>query len=70
MELVISPIAGAIGGIGGQLLYTLGAGGVADAAGVAGGMDIGAIGGQIASGGVGGGAQLAVVSVIKYAMGK
>ena len=47
----------------------LGAGGVADAAG-AGGLDIGAILGQVASGGVGGGVVLAIVGVIRNMMAK
>ena len=38
--------------------------------GAAGGLDIGTIIGQVASGGVGGGVLLAVVGMIKNAMGK
>jgi len=59
-------VAGLVGGgIGGQILGLLGAGG-ADA----GGMDIASIIGQVASGGVGGGVLLAVVGMIKGAMNK
>ncbi|MFT7059511.1 MAG: hypothetical protein ACJASV_002020 [Pseudorhodobacter sp.] len=91
MELIISLIAGAIGGngagavlkklnqgpllnsilgilgggLGGQILGMLGAGGA-----VAGGGDLGSIIGAIASGGVGGGALLAVFGVARKAMGK
>lgn len=66
---LINSIAGIVGGgIGGQVLGMLGAGGMAaDAAG--GGMDIGAIVGQLASGGIGGGVLLAIVGVVRRAMG-
>jgi len=53
--------------LGGQILSMLGAGGVAEAAG---GADIGAIIGQVASGGVGGGVVLAIVGMIKKMMAK
>ncbi|MCP4229360.1 MAG: hypothetical protein GY771_04340 [bacterium] len=52
------------GGIGGQLLGMLG---ISTGAG---GMDIGSIVGSIASGGVGGGVLMAIIGVIKNAMGK
>ena len=91
MELIISLLAGAIGGnvaggilkkhnmgtlwnsvagivgggIGGQILGMLGAGGLAD-----GGMDIAGLIGQVASGGVGGGVLLVIVSVVKKALKK
>ena len=52
------------GGIGGQLLGMLG---MATGAGE---MDVGGIIGSIASGGVGGGAVMAVVGMIKKAMAK
>ena len=52
------------GGIGGQLLGMLG---MATGAGE---MDIGGIVGSIASGGVGGGAVMAVIGMIKKAMAK
>lgn len=94
MELIISLIAGALGGnaagglmknlslgtlgnsivgilgggLGGQLLNMMGAGGVADAATAAGGLDVASIIGQLASGGVGGGVLMAVVGVIKNMM--
>ena len=63
---LINSIAGIVGGgLGGQILGALGAGGAA-----AGGMDIGSIVGQLASGGVGGGVVLAVVGMIRNAMAK
>ena len=91
MELIISLLAGAVGGnlagavlkkssvgtpwnsvlgilgggLGGQILGMLGAGGLAG-----GGTDIAGIVGQIASGGVGGGALLVIVGLIKNAMGR
>lgn len=52
------------GGLGGQLLGILG---ISTGAG---GMDTGSIIGSIASGGVGGGALLAIIGVIKKALGK
>jgi len=52
------------GGIGGQLLGMLG---MATGAGE---MDIGGIIGSIASGGVGGGALMAIIGIIKKAMAK
>lgn len=58
-------IAGILGGgIGGQLLglVGIGAGG--------GGMDLGSIVGSLASGGVGGGALMAVIGLIKKVMAK
>ena len=68
-------IAGLVGGgLGSQILGMLGGGGMAEmAAGaseMAGGMDVGAIVGQVASGGVGGGVVLAAVGMIKKVMGK
>ena len=53
------------GGLGGQLLGMLGMAAGGDA-----GMDIGSIIGSIAGGGVGGGAIMAVIGLIKNAMGK
>ena len=58
-------IAGILGGgLGGQLLGMMGvaAGG--------GGMDVASILGDIAGGGVGGGALLAIIGVVKNALGK
>jgi len=92
MELIISLIAGALGGnaagamlknlslgpignslvgilgggLGAQLLNMLVAGGVAGA----GGLDIGTIISQLASGGVGGGVLLAIVGLIKSMISK
>jgi len=58
-------IAGILGGgIGGQLLSLLG---VATGSG---GMDLGSIAGSIAGGGVGGGVLMAIIGVIRNAMGK
>ena len=62
-------IAGVIGGgVGAQIIGALLGGGTgAEAA--AGGLDIGSIIGQIASGGVGGGILMVIVGLIKQAMG-
>jgi hypothetical protein len=62
-------IAGVIGGgVGAQIIGALLGGGGTDVAG-AGGLDIGSIIGQIASGGVGGGVLMVIVGLIKQAMG-
>ena len=63
-------IAGLIGGgMGAQIIGALAGGGTgADIAG-AGGLDIGSIIGQIASGGVGGGVLMVIIGLIKQAMG-
>lgn len=67
---LINSIAGiAGGGLGGTILSMVGAGGLADAA-AGGGLDIGAIVGQLASGGVGGGVVLAIVAVVRKALAK
>ena len=61
----INSISGIVGGgIGGQVLGMLGAGG-----GVS-GLDIASILTQVAGGGIGGGAVLAVVGVVKNMMAK
>ena len=61
-------IAGVVGGgVGAQIIGHL-LGGGADVAG-AGGLDIGSIIGQIASGGVGGGILMVIVGLIKQAIG-
>lgn len=91
MELVISLIAGAVGGnaaggllknlsqgpllnsilgvvgggLGGQILTMLGAGGMAG-----GGTDIAGIVGALASGGVGGGALIAIVGTVRNMLAK
>lgn len=63
---LINAISGIVGGgLGGQLLSMVGAGGLA-----AGGTDIAGILGQIASGGVGGGVVLAIVSLVRNALAK
>ena len=62
---ILNSIIGIIGGgVGGQLLGALGVptGG--------GGMDIAGVVGSIASGGVGGGVILAIIGMIKTALGK
>ena len=56
------------GGVGAQIIGAL-VGGGAEAAAGPGGLDIGSIIGQIASGGVGGGILTVVVGLIKQAMG-
>ncbi len=53
------------GGLGGQVLGMLGMGAVAG-----GGMDIAGILGSLASGGVGGGILMAIIGIIKNALGK
>lgn len=59
-------LAGIFGGaLGGQLLGMLGV-----AASPSGGMDLSSILGSVASGGVGGGAVMAIIGAIKKAMGK
>lgn len=63
---LINSIAGIVGGgVGGQLLSMIGAGGLSG-----GGMDLMGIVGQLASGGVGGGVLLAIVSVVRNALAK
>ena len=63
---LINSISGIVGGgLGGTVLSMLGAGGMAE-----GGMDLMGIIRQVASGGVGGGVVLAVVSAIRGAMSK
>jgi hypothetical protein len=57
-------VAGVLGGgIGGQILGSLLGGGMGAAA--SGGLDLGAIVGQIASGGVGGGILMLVIGILK-----
>lgn len=56
------------GGLGGQLLALLGAGG-AGAATAAGGLDAGAIVSSIAGGGIGGGVLMWIVGLIRHQMG-
>lgn len=74
MGVVMNSIAGIVGGgLGGQILGMIGADNLAEAAGAveaAGGLDIGSIVGQLAAGGVGGGALMAIVGVIKSMMAK
>ena len=53
------------GGLGGQILGMLGM-----AAGADGGMDIASILGSVAGGGVGGGALMAIIAMVKKALGK
>ena len=57
------------GGVGAQIIGAL-VGGGAEATGAgAGGLDIGSIIGQIASGGVGGGILMVIIGLIKQVMG-
>ena len=66
----INSIAGILGGgLGGSILGMLGALDMAGMAGVAAGMDIGALLGQVASGGVGGGVLLAILGFVRSKMG-
>jgi hypothetical protein len=63
-------IAGVIGGgVGAQIIGALVGGGAGAATAGTGGLDIGSIIGQIASGGVGGGILMVIVGLIKQAMG-
>jgi hypothetical protein len=63
-------IAGLIGGgVGAQIIGALVGGGTGTDLAGAGGLDIGSIIGQIASGGVGGGILMVIVGLIKQAMG-
>jgi len=63
-------IAGLIGGgVGAQIIGALVGGGTGTDLTGAGGLDIGAIIGQIASGGVGGGVLMVIIGLIKQAMG-
>ena len=63
---LINSIAGIVGGgLGSQLLGMVGAGAMAG-----GGMDLMGIIGQVASGGVGGGVVLAIVSVVRKMIAK
>ena len=63
-------IAGLIGGgVGAQIIGALVGGGTGTDLAGAGGLDLGSIIGQIASGGVGGGILMAIVGLIKQAMG-
>jgi uncharacterized membrane protein YeaQ/YmgE (transglycosylase-associated protein family) len=64
--MLVNSISGIVGGgLGGSILSMLGAGGMAE-----GGMDIGSIIGQVASGGVGGGVVMAVLGVLRGMMKK
>lgn len=66
LGMLYNSIAGIVGGgIGGQLLAA-----IMPALAGGGGMDIGSIIGDIASGGVGGGVLMVVVGMIKKAMAK
>jgi len=63
-------IAGIIGGgVGAQIIGALVGGGAGTGMAGAGGLDVGSIIGQIASGGVGGGILMVIVGLIKKAMG-
>jgi uncharacterized membrane protein YeaQ/YmgE (transglycosylase-associated protein family) len=64
---ILNSVVGVIGGgLGGQILGMIGAGGMA----AAGGTDLTAIIASVASGGVGGGALLAIVGAVKNIMAK
>ena len=58
------------GGLGGQILGMLGAGGAGVAAPAASGLDISSIVSSVASGGVGGGALMIIVGLIRQMMAK
>jgi len=62
---VLNSIVGIIGGgLGGQLLGALGVGTAT------GGVDLASVGGSILGGGVGGGVLMAIIGLIKKALGK
>ena len=64
-------IAGVLGGgLGGQILGMLGGGAMAAGGAAAGGLDLSGIVSALASGGVGGGALMAIVGVLKGMMAK
>jgi uncharacterized membrane protein YeaQ/YmgE (transglycosylase-associated protein family) len=58
------------GGLGGQLLGMLGAGGTGAAAAAASGLDIASIVSSLAGGGVGGGVLMAIVGVLRQQLSK
>lgn len=73
LDIALNSVVGVLGsGLGALLLTMLGVGGVAAGATAAaeGGKDIGSILAQVASGGVGGGVLLAIVSMVKSTMAK
>jgi len=61
----VAGIAG--GGLGGSILGMLGAGGAAASGG---GLDVGSLVGSVASGGVGGGALMAIIGTVRSALGR
>lgn len=69
MGVLLNSIAGIVGGgLGSTILGTLGAS--PELAGAVEGLDIRALVGQVASGGIGGGVLMAVVGLLKNAMAK
>ncbi|MFE3835983.1 hypothetical protein [Pseudogemmobacter sonorensis] len=68
---LLNTVVGLLGGVGGgQLLGLLGGAGAGEAAAAASGLDIGSIVQSVLGGGVGGGALVAIVGVIKKALVK
>lgn len=68
---LINSVAGIVGGgLGGQILSLLGAGTLGAVASAGGAFDPTVLAGQMASGGVGGAVVLAVVGVIRNALGR
>ena len=57
------------GGIGGSILSMIGMGGAA-AAGADTSLDVGSVVGSVATGGVGGGALMAIIGMVRGAMGR
>ena len=71
LGLLGNSLAGVLGGgLGGQILAMLGAGAAAGDPTAGGAMDIGSILANVASGGVGGGAVMAIIGVVRSMISK
>lgn len=69
LGLMINSFAGVIGGgLGGQVLAAIGAGGLAHSATVGGALDPAALAGQVAAGGLGGAAFLVTLGTMRNLM--
>lgn len=66
MGPLLNSVVGILGGgLGGQILGMLGGAGMGDAAAAASGLDLGTILSSLATGGVGGGALMAIIGTLK-----